>query len=378
MSSSFTDRLLGRVRLSGLLALAAPILAIVFAGVVTSIILLLNGNDPLATFGLLLDFSTKPRVQVIILNSATTYYISALAVAIGFRMNLFNIGVDGQYRLAALIAAAVGGAITLPGPLHVGVTMLVAVLIGGLWASIAAVLKTARGVSEVISTIMLNAIATGLGAWLLTPGRLAILNGNNVGTKPIGPSGQFPGIALIPGTPVKVFGMIIVAALLGVAYSVVLNRTRFGFDLRATGRSESAAVASGVNVKKMVLYTMILSGAVAGLVGMPQLLGASYSYSLDFPAGLGFTGIAIALMGRNNPIGIALGALLWSFLDNSNDILDFNGIPKEIVVIMQGTIVLSVIVAYELVHRYRAVAEQRRVSRQLSAGAGTPAQEVAA
>ncbi|MET8142242.1 ABC transporter permease [Sphaerisporangium sp. NPDC005288] len=377
MSSSFTDRLLGRVRLGGVLALAAPVLAVVFAGVVTSIILLLNGNQPFQTLGLLLDFSATPSIQVLILNTATTYYISALAVAIGFRMNLFNIGVDGQYRLAVLVAAAVGGAVTLPGPLHVGVIMLVAVLVGGLWASIAAVLKTARGVSEVISTIMLNAIATGFGAWLLTPGRLAVLNGNNVGTKPIGPSGHFPGIALVSGTQAKVFGMIIVAAVLGVAYHVVLNRTRFGFDLRATGRSETAAVASGINVKKMVLYTMILSGAVAGLVGLPQLLGASYSYSLDFPAGLGFTGIAIALMGRNNPIGIAVGALLWSFLDNSNDILDFNGIPKEIVIIMQGTIVLSVIIAYELVHRYRAVAEQRRVSRQLSTAAPTEPQGAA-
>ncbi|MET8156221.1 ABC transporter permease [Sphaerisporangium sp. NPDC005289] len=377
MSSSFTDRLLGRVRLGGVLALAAPVLAVVFAGVVTSIILLLNGNQPFQTLGLLLDFSATSSIQVLILNTATTYYISALAVAIGFRMNLFNIGVDGQYRLAVLVAAAVGGAVTLPGPLHVGVIMLVAVLVGGLWASIAAVLKTARGVSEVISTIMLNAIATGFGAWLLTPGRLAVLNGNNVGTKPIGPSGHFPGIALVSGTQAKVFGMIIVAAVLGVAYHVVLNRTRFGFDLRATGRSETAAVASGINVKKMVLYTMILSGAVAGLVGLPQLLGASYSYSLDFPAGLGFTGIAIALMGRNNPIGIAVGALLWSFLDNSNDILDFNGIPKEIVIIMQGTIVLSVIIAYELVHRYRAVAEQRRVSRQLSTAAPTEPQGAA-
>ena len=150
--------------------------------------------------------------------------------------------------------------------------------------------------------------------------------------------------------------------LAGIGYSVLLNRTRFGFDLRATGRSETAAVASGVNVKRMVLITMLLSGAVAGLVGMPQLLGDSYSYSLDFPTGLGFTGIAIALLGRNNPIGIALGALLWGFLDASSVALDLDGISKEIVVIMQGTIVLSVVIAYELVRRYGIAQEQRRVS----------------
>nr|WP_307811947.1 ABC transporter permease [Sphaerisporangium rufum] len=369
--SSFTDRLLGRVHLGGLLGLAAPLLAIAFAALITSVVLLLTGSAPLETLALLVDFGTQPRTIVMIVNLATTYYISALAVAVGFRMNLFNIGVDGQYRLAALVAAAVGGTLVLPGPLHVGATVLVAVIVGGVWASIAGLLKVTRGVSEVISTIMLNAIATGIGAWLLHPDRLAVpvSGSNNIGTRPIPASGQFPGLALVPGTQAKVFGFVIVAAVLGLAYYVLFNRTRLGFDMRATGRSESAAVASGVNVRKMVLTTMIISGAVAGLVGMPQLLGASYSYSLDFPTGLGFTGIAIALLGRNNPAGIAVGALLWSFLDSSSDILDFNGIPKEIVIIMQGTTVLSVIIAYELVHRYRMAAQQRRVSRQLSAGA---------
>src|SRR5690606_10359798 len=105
-----------------------------------------------------------------------------------------------------------------------------------------------------------------------------------------------------------------------------------------------------------------VSGAVAGLVGMPQLLGASYAYSLDFPTGIGFIGISVALLGRNNPVGIAFGALLWSFLNNSSQILNLQDIPQEIVIIMQGTIVLSVVVAYEVVHRYRITAEQRRVS----------------
>ena len=214
-------------------------------------------------------------------------------------MNLFNIGVDGQYRMAALIAAGVGGAVALPAPLHVLLIVVVAMLVGAFWAGIAAILKVTRGVSEVISTIMLNFIATGLIAYLLTPGRLAetIEGSNNVSTKPIPPSGQMPGLPLIPDAKGDVFGFILVAVVVGAAYWFLLGRTRFGFDLRATGTSEPAAVASGVNVKRMVLVTMLLSGAVAGLVGMPQLLGSSHAYSLDFPAGLGFTGIAIALLG---------------------------------------------------------------------------------
>ncbi|MGJ6964494.1 ABC transporter permease [Streptosporangium sp. G11] len=377
--STFADRLLGRVSPAGLLSLAAPLVAIVFAALITMVILAMTGAPPLDTLVVMGEYGVRPRSIVLTLNAATYYYLSALAVAIGFRMNLFNIGVDGQYRLAALTAAAVGGAVTLPAPLHVALIIFVAVLVGAGWAAIAGLLKVRRGVSEVISTIMLNAIATALGAWLLNKERLAVevAGSNNIGTKPIGPSGQVPGLEIIAGTQTKVFGLIILSVVMGILYHVVINRTRFGFDLRATGRSESAAVASGVNVKKMILISMILSGAMAGLVGMPQLLGASYSYSLDFPTGLGFTGIAIALLGRNHPVGIAFGALLWAFLDTSAGILQIKKISPDIVTIMQGTIVLSVIIAYELVHRYQISAEQRRVSRQLAGTTptreGTPA-----
>jgi len=160
-------------------------------------------------------------------------------------------------------------------------------------------------------------------------------------------------------------GFIVVSALVGLGYWFLLGRTRFGFDLRATGMSEPAAVASGVDVKRMVVASMLLSGGVAGLVGMPILLGASHSYGQDFPSGMGFTGIAIALLGRNHPIGVGFAAILWGFLDVSNQILDLEGIPKEIVTIMQGIIVLAVVVAYEVVRRWRINAEQRRVAAQL-------------
>jgi simple sugar transport system permease protein len=156
---------------------------------------------------------------------------------------------------------------------------------------------------------------------------------------------------------------------------VLLGRTRFGFDLRATGLSETAAVASGVSVKKMVIRTMLISGGVAGLVGMPLLLGGSHAYAQDFPTGYGFSGIAIALLGRNNPIGIGIGALLWSFLEQSAQILDLEGVPKEIVTIMQGVTVLSVVIAYELVRRFSQAQQQRRVGAQLRAAAAAPAGE---
>jgi simple sugar transport system permease protein len=120
---------------------------------------------------------------------------------------------------------------------------------------------------------------------------------------------------------------------------------------------------------------MLLSGGIAGLVGLPVLLGSAYTFSQDFQTGAGFTGIAIALLGRNHPIGMAVGALLWSFLDVSNQILDLESVPKEITTIMQGVIVLSVVIAYELVRRFGLAQEQRRVRARLS---NTTPAEVAA
>jgi general nucleoside transport system permease protein len=352
-----------------LLNIVAALLAALFAGAVTSLILWLRGDSPSFVISQMWHYGTQPSSEVTILNSATVYYLSALAVAIGFRMNLFNIGVDGQYRLAAMLAGAFGGTVALPTGLRQIATIVVAMLVGASWAGIVAVLKVTRGVSEVISSIMLNFIATGLIAYMMRPTILGHRSGaNDITTQPIPKSGQVPGVNLISSAGTKVYGLIFLAIGMGVLFHIVVNHTRFGFDLRATGRSSSAAQTSGVSVKKMIVVTLLLSGAMAGLVGMPALLGDSYSYSsITFQTGLGFTGIAIALLGRNSPIGIAFAAVLWAFLDQSAQILDINNIPKEIVQITQGVVVLSVVIAYELVRRAALARQQRRVGRALAA-----------
>jgi len=346
--------------------IVAALVALVFSLILTSIVLSVSGFNPPSTFQAMFEFGKDPDSIVNTVNRAATYYLSALAVAVGFRMNLFNIGVDGQYRLAAMLAAAAGGAFALPAVLHQVFIVVVAVVVGGLWAAIAAVLKVTRGVSEVISTIMLNFIASGVIAFLLNPRRLAVkvAGSNNIGTKPISSSGRMPGIGY-PGSELKIYSFVLVAVLAGIGFWYMINRTRFGFDLRATGISQSAAVASGVDAKRMVVVAMVMSGAVAGLVGMPQLLGGSYSYSLDFPTGIGFTGIGIALLGRNSPVGIAFASLLWAFLDQSSQILDFNDIPKEIVAITQAAVLLSVVIVYEVVNRVGQRIDQRHVAAQL-------------
>ena len=354
--------------------LLPPALAIVFAALLCAVALLISGSSPLTALRVMVAQVGQGTTAVDIVNSGAVYYLAGLAVAIGFQMKLFNIGVEGQFRLAACVAAIVGGAIALPPVLHTGVIILVAVVVGAAWAGIAALLKAYRGVSEVISTIMLNFIATGLIAYLIKADSFGVLQGNNISTAPIAAGGAFPGIPL--GGAGTLFGMVFVAALMGVGYWFMLNRTRFGFELTASGESPTAATAGGVDAHRMVIIALLLSGAVAGLVGLPELLGRDLAYTLTSPAGYGFTGIAVALLGRNNPVGIALGALLWAFLDKSALALDNFGVPREIVLIMQGSIVLSVVIAYEVVRRYDLAAEQRRVAAELRAGAGASTEAV--
>lgn len=342
--------------------LLAPALAIVVALVISALVILAIGQDPLAAVRVMFDFGDRPSQQtqaiVTVLNRAVPLFLAGLAVSVAFRMGLFNIGVEGQYRLATIVAAAVGAAVVLPGPLHVLLIIVVAMAVGALWAGIVGVLKVTRGVSEVISSIMLNFIALGLASFLLT----GPLRGSGPGaaiitTAPIPESGWFPslngllGLLGLAEPRSELYGFLLVAIVAGVFVSVLIKRTRFGFDLRASGLSPSAASASGVDARGMVVKTMLISGAVAGLIGLPDLLGSTHSYGTEFTAGLGFLGIAVALLGRNSPVGIAFGALLFGFLDRAAIPLQFADIPASVVTIIQGTIVLSVVVANEVARR---------------------------
>jgi ABC-type uncharacterized transport system permease subunit len=352
--------------------LLPPALAIVFAALLCAVALLISGDSPWTALRVMITQVGAGTTAVDIVNSAAIYYIAGLAVAIGFQMKLFNIGIEGQFRVAACVAAIVGGALVLPPVVHALVIIVVGALVGALWAAVPALLRAYRGVSEVISTIMLNAVAGGLIAYLISTDAFGVLQGNNISTDPIEPSGQVPGIPF--GDAGTVFGMVFVAAALGLGYAFMLNRTRFGFELKASGESPTAASAGGVDARRMVLVALLLSGAMAGLIGLPELLGRDFAYTLTSPQGYGFTGIAVALLGRNHPVGVALGALLWAFLDKSALALDNVGVPREIVLIMQGSVVLSVIVAYEVVRRYELAAEQRLVAAQLRAKPATPAE----
>ncbi|GAA5043371.1 simple sugar transport system permease protein [Thermocatellispora tengchongensis] len=366
---------------AGLTALGA-VAAVLFAFAVSSIAIVAAGASPITALQAMFDFGDVTNAVVnnitTILNRATPLFIAGLAVAIGFRMNLFNIGVEGQYRIAALVAAFVGGQLALPAPLHLTVIIVVAMVAGGLYALIPALLKVYRGVNEVIATIMLNFIAISMAAYLVR-GPFAGEREEGVlttSTPPIPESGMFPNVNWLFtmfGLPAPrgagLWGFLIVAAVVGVVIWVVLERTRFGFEVKASGLNGTAALASGVNPRTMIISAMVLSGAVAGLIGLPEILGRTGSYGTSFTPGLGFLGIAVALLGRNKPGGIALAALLFGFLDRATTPLQFADIPPSVVSIIQGAIVLMVVIANEVTRRFALRQEERRAAGHASAPA---------
>ena len=370
---------MSRLRRDLMANLVPAVVALLASLVLLAMVLAILRVDPVKAVKALFDFGASERAQAnqmrTWVNRSVPLFLSGLAASVAFRMNLFNIGVEGQYRVAAVVAAAVGALVDLPGPLHILLILSVAMATGAAYASIPAVLKVKRGINEVITTIMLNSIAVGVIAYLLRePFRDPELGKNaNPATRPLPESAWFPGFAdpfgwLGVGAPSReVGGFVVVAVVVGVAVAFVLSRTRFGFDLRAAGRNATAAEASGVPSGRMTMQAMLMSGALAGLVGMPQVLGEDHAFSINFVAGLGFSGIAVALLGRNSPVGIGFAALLFAFLDRAGPSLQRVDIPPSVVVISQGVIVLSVVIVNEIARRLIERAEERR------AGAVAPA-----
>jgi simple sugar transport system permease protein len=358
-------------------ALAAPAVAAVVAIVVSSIALIVSGNSPFTAFLEMWKTIDSTESVVLIINRAVPYYIAGVAVGIGFKMNLFNIGANGQYVLAALIAAWAGAEMSLPAPLHVTAILVIAVTVGAMYAAIPAVLKVTRNVNEVIATIMLNYIATGIVSFLLAEKFRDEETGGLVAqTKIIPESARIPSLNRLVeltgfhlGEGVNLLGFLPFAVAVGIGYHLLLNRSRFGYELRLSGINADAARSAGVNPKAMIVKTIILSGAVAGLIGMHSLMADPqfYKFGDQFPKTLGFTGISLALLGRNHPGGIAAAALVWALIERATQRLSTLGIPQEIGPILQGSFLLAAVIAYEVVRRRNEAATARAAAHAVQA-----------
>ncbi len=375
-----------QVRL-GLLQAAAPLLAIAFGALVASGIILAIGEDPLEVYALMLRFNlTRSDSVAAILFKATALTFAGLAVALAFRANLWNIGVEGQYAVGAFAAALVAfGVNGLPAFIHLPLAILAGVAGGAIWALLPIVLKLRRGAHEVITTIMMNHIAAALVLYLLadvfrdptqagTPRVRTPLFLDSARIPPLRPLLQQFGIGIPEHSALNWFLVLAVVLCLAAAY--LLARTRFGYEVRAVALNPHAAEAAGVRIARTQFLMFLASGATAGLVGLSDILGFFGYFDIDFPKGLGFLGISVALLARNNPMGVVPAALLLGFLDRgAQGVQVFAGVPREVITILQAVIILAIVVGYELVTRYVRAQRKREAERAVAAPSDAVMQE---
>ena len=241
-----------------ILSFLTPLIALAISFGLTTFILILIDRDPVETFTLMFDYGTTGKSIISILNRSIPLYISAVAVAVGFKMGMFNIGVEGQYILGALIAAQVGAVLILPRPLHVLTIFIVAAAVSGIWAGISGYLKVKKGVHEVISTIMLNYIGAGIVAYLLANIFFEKDENNSLKvpqTNYLSESGQLPPLNNILGLEElpNLNSFIVGAIFVGIFYYWLVWKTSLGFDLRATGLNPVAAKFSGADPNKLIV-----------------------------------------------------------------------------------------------------------------------------
>jgi general nucleoside transport system permease protein len=325
---------------------AANLLA---AFVVSGLVILALGENPLDALEILLYGAFGyGEAAGYTLYYATNFAFTGLAVAIAFHCGLFNIGAEGQASLGGLgvglVGLALGGwpfAVVLP--LSIGA----AALFGAAWAFIPGYLQARRGSHIVITTIMFNFLAAALMTYLLV--NVLIAPGSQAPeSRPFEPSTWLPfvhealdavGVEVAP-SPLNL--SFLLALLCGGLFWVFVWHTRPGYELRVVGKNERAAVYGGISPPRNVVLAMCLSGALAGLVGVNEIMGVHHRLILDFTGGAGFVGIAVALMGRNHPVGIFLAALLFGALYQGGSELDFElpGVSRELVVVIQGLVIL--------------------------------------
>ena len=330
------------------MVLLFPVIAVAAAFVVGGLFIAAIGDNPVETYRLLVGSALWwPDGIGYTLFLATPLIFTGLAVTVAFRAGLLNIGAEGQLYIAAFATAWTGIVLGhLPAVLLVPLCFAVAVISGAMWGAIPGLLKARFGSHEVINTIMMNFIAIALVSYFTqyhyrTPGD-PILQ-----TAPISAAAHIPRLGdVIPGFPARIpLNVAFLLALIACALVYVfLWRTKWGYELRATGSSPDAAEYGGISVPRQIVLAMAISGGLAGMVGINEVLGYRHRYYDGFSDNYGFTGIAVALLGRNHPVGVVFAALLFAVLTRGGIPVDAftERVTKDIVQILQATIILFV------------------------------------
>ncbi len=334
---------------SSILMVVGSILAIVAALLVGAIVILASGHDPWVAYKALAEGalgSRRGRAETLVY--AAPLLLGGLAFAVAARAGMFNIGIEGQLVMGGFAAALIGASDWhLPGPVQIVLAMLAAIIAGGIWGAIPGFLRAVTGAHEVITTIMLNYLAFRLITYLIQKRSDWLpVDPQIQGTNKVLESARLP--ILLERTRLHLG--IIIAFVVAIIIWYVLFHTVIGYKIRTVGLSTGAARYGGINWGLTVTLAMALSGALAGIAGAGESLGLHGRHSAT-PPGLGFTAIAVGLVGRNNPIGIIFAALLFGFLSAGAPSMQASaGVSREIVLVIQGLVILAV-AAFEAINR---------------------------
>jgi general nucleoside transport system permease protein len=326
-----------------------PLLNLFVALLISGIVVLIIGENPLEAMWIMLKGAVGSiKGWSYMLYYTTNFIFTGLAVAVAFHAGLFNIGGEGQAYIAGLGAATVGLSLEfLPWPIVIPLAIVASALMGALWGFIPGYLQAKRGSHIVITTIMFNFIASSLmvyliNYWFRPVGKMAVESREVTGAYIM----SFRELSKLffdyrlPSSPLNPTLFLALLVAWGMWY--FLWRTKLGYEIRAVGLNSSAAVYAGIKPDRIIMIAMAISGGLAGLVAVNEVLGAQHRLLLEYVQGAGFVGIAVALMGRNHPIGIVLSALLFGLLYQGGTELSFAKpeINRDMIVVIQGLVIL--------------------------------------
>jgi len=362
-----------------LLEKITPLIAVVLALLVGAIVIILVGEDPVFVYKTLFSNAIGNRDGWgNVLFRATPLIFTGLTVAFAFRCGLFNIGGEGQMYIGSFLATWVGFTFTnLPAFILIPLCILSAAAGGALWAAVPGILKAKTGVHEVIVTIMMNWIAASLTFFLVlkfkAPATEAMIA---AGVKQMIPhTSEIAEAARLPrlytifkflNIDFPAYNQVNMSFLIAVGVAIlayyILWKTNLGYEIRAVGYSPLAAEYGGISVAKNIVLAMVISGAFAGLVGTNEVMGYKYRWRPEIFTGLGFNGIAVALLGKNHPLGVVLAAILFGILNYGGSIVNIftaGRIPRELIMVLQAVIVIFVVISDEVVKRL--IRQRRKV-----------------
>jgi general nucleoside transport system permease protein len=332
-------------------ALLIPVLAVFTALVVGAFLMLIFGDNPLQAYaGLFNGAFGAPKDWAETIRRMTPLILTGLSVAVAFKAGLFNIGASGQFIIGTVCSVAVGVNFEgLPTVVHLPLAILAGIAGGMAWGAIPGLLKVFTGAHEVIVTIMLNYIASLFAGWTVyaggtqgqTPGPLWDPTARAISETPdVFLSAQIPWIF---GPPYRIHFGVALALLAAMFIYWLIFRTTFGFEVRTVGENEKAARYAGVNVRWVIVMTMMISGGLAGLAGAIETLGLNHKFAPEFTGAAGFDGITVALLGQAHPFGVILSAFLMGALDAGASQMQFDsGVSQDIVQVIQGLVLAFV------------------------------------